>query len=405
MLNQRIRNTVTVSKAGPNYLLIINILILILIGILMVYEASIVYATQRFGNRYHFLFLQSAWMIAGLSVGYVISRLNLEFIKKYAFYLWIINILFLVFVLLPTPFSPEVYGAKRWIYLNPDGLLPVIPFLGRLSFQPSELVKFTSLLYCSTFLTSAKVTSINEFKFLLKYLGIVGVTVGLVFLQPNFSTAMIIGSILISLYFFAGGRLYYFLVGLPAIIGLASAYVFSSEYRRIRIMTLFEPDSIDKSSTGYHINQIMIALGSGGLFGLGLGKSRQKYAYLPEVTADSLFAVIGEELGFIGATFVVLLLVGLIWQCFDLAAKGTTRFNILICCGVGTWLAVQTLINLGAIVRVIPLTGIPLPLISYGGSSAIFLLMALGLVVNISRENNTSDPNVSKRVASGSSVK
>ena len=174
-------------------------------------------------------------------------------------------------------------------------------------------------------------------------------------------------------------------MSLPVIGIIVSVYIFSAEYRKARIIALIKPDSVDSTGLGYQIKQIMIALGSGGFFGLGLGQSRQKYSYLPEVTADSIFAIIGEEFGFIGTTLILALFVSIIWRGLLLAERCKDKFNTLLITGVTMWIAVKTLINLGAMVRILPITGIPLPLISYGGSSTVFIMWGLGLLLNASR--------------------
>lgn len=382
----RLKNTSKInSLSSPSRILVINIIALVLIGILMVYESSIIYAITNFGNKYHFLLLQAGWMIIGITGMFIISKIDGEILRRFSLYIWIFSIVSLILVLIPTPFAPEVYGARRWLVLNPEGLLPAIPILGRVNFQPGEFAKVASILFFSSLVTSERYLKDEPFKKFLKYFALCVFNVGLIALEPNFSTSFVLAIIITAIYVFSDSSLKYLFYTAPLGILAIGTFLFSSEYRRLRIMTLFSPEQSDKLSTGYHINQIMIALGSGGLFGLGLGRSRQKFDYLPEVTADSIFAIIGEEMGFIGAIFVVSLLVFLIWQCFSIATKSENRYLGMVSAGVAIWLMVQTFINLGAMVRLLPITGIPLPLLSYGGSSAIFILLGLGLVLNASR--------------------
>jgi cell division protein FtsW len=166
----------------------------------------------------------------------------------------------------------------------------------------------------------------------------------------------------------------------------AIVFIFSSEYRRSRLTTFINPDSGDLSF-GYHIKQIQIALGSGGFWGVGFGQSRQKFSYLPEVAGDSIFAIIGEELGFIGTTAFVLVFSYLIYKCYSVAKDTDDLYSRMIVVGVTTWIAGQFFVNLAAMLRIIPLTGVPLPLVSYGGSSLVFSLMGLGLIAKVSAEN------------------
>ncbi len=364
--------------------------VIILFGVFMVYEASLAYAEVVFNDRFHFVKLQIGWSIIGVVGMYIISKIDINLLRKYAPMLFFIACGFLLFVLLPTPFAPEVYGARRWIVLNPEPF-PAIPGLGRLSFQPSEFAKLACVIFFASLLSSEKIKELPFKKIALVFTGYLGLVCGLIFLEPNFSTAFIVGTIILGIYFLSNASLWYFIISGPILGAAAALYAFSSAYRRSRIQTLLSPEEVDKSGAGYHIRQIMIALGSGGFWGLGMGKSRQKYAYLPEVTADSIFAIIGEEFGFIGTVFLVTLFGFLLWRGILIAKKAPDMFSSLLVSGVILWISVQLLINLCAMVRIMPLTGIPLPLISYGGSSTIFMLWALGLILNVSRRTKLSN--------------
>lgn len=376
----------------PDYFLLFILFSILSFGLLMVYEASVVYSDNVFGGKYHFLVQQLGWVTLGLIGMYTISRIDLTLLKKISPYIFIISLFFLFIVLLPTIFAPEIYGARRWIVINPKPF-PEIPFLGRLNFQPSELLKLTCIIFIAAVMSNKNFkqyirepiverlfTAITIFIIML-------VPVFLVILQPDFTTAAIIFSITLSLLFIGNIPLVFFIVTVPISLIGGVIYALSSAYRRARVETLLNPSGVDASSTGYHIKQVMIALGSGGFWGLGLGKSRQKYAYLPEVTADSIFAVVGEELGFIGAVFLITLFVALIFRCVKIANSSNDNFSKLLVMGVVIWFSTQALINLLAMVRIFPLTGVPLPLISYGGSATIFLLLGFGLILNVSRNN------------------
>jgi cell division protein FtsW len=364
--------------------------IIILFGVFMVYEASLAYAEVVFKDRFHFVKLQIGWSIIGIIGMYIISKIDVSILRKYAPLIFFTACGFLLFVLLPTPFAPAVYGARRWIVLNPEPF-PAIPGLGRLSFQPSEFAKLASVIFFASLLSSEKIKEMQFRKIALVFTGYLGLVCGLIFLEPNFSTAFIVGTIIVGIYFLSNASMWYFLIATPLMAITAGAYAFSSAYRRSRIQTLLNPEDVDSSGAGYHIHQIMIALGSGGFWGLGMGKSRQKYAYLPEVTADSIFAIIGEEFGFIGTCFLITSFGFLLWRGILIAKKAPDMFSSLLVSGVILWISIQLLINLCAMVRIMPLTGIPLPLISYGGSSTIFMLWALGLILNVSRRTKTSN--------------
>lgn len=393
-------NLFGVTKGKPDYTLLFILFVVLAFGLLMVYEASVVYSDNVFGGKYHFLVQQLGWVTLGLIGMYTISKIDLTFIKKISPYLFIISIFFLFFVLLPTIFAPEIYGARRWIVINPKPF-PEIPFLGRLSFQPSELLKLTSIIFISAVISNKnfkqyiKDVTIERILTAVTIFTITMVPVFLVILQPDFTTAAIVFSITLSLLFIANIPLIFFIVTVPVSLIGGVLYALSSAYRRARIETLLNPSGVDASTTGYHIKQVMIALGSGGFWGLGIGKSRQKYAYLPEVTADSIFAVVGEELGFIGAVFLITLFVALIFRCVKIANNSDDIFSKLLVMGVVIWFSTQALINLLAMVRIFPLTGVPLPLISYGGSATIFMLLGFGLILNVSR-NNIKDINEKK---------
>ena len=362
------------------------IIIVALFGLLMVYEASVVYSDIVFKSKYHYLVQQAGWMAIGFIGLFLFSRIDLNIVKKYAPYLFGISLLLLVFVLLPTPFAPAIYGARRWIYLNPPPF-PAIPIVGILGFQPSELAKFAGILFLSSYLSSAKTEAKSQLVIMRNFTIILLVTAGLIAAQPDFTTAFVVVILFCSILFFNGVNIGYFLVTGPIAIGIAAIYALSSEYRRLRLMTLINPESVDSSGAGYQIKQVMIALGSGGLLGLGFGKSRQKYAYLPEVTADSIFGVVGEEFGFVGTVLLILLFILLITRGIKIAVNSEDKFARLAATGVIVWITIQVLVNLGSMVRILPITGIPLPLISYGGSSTIFILWSLGIVLNVSRKS------------------
>jgi cell division protein FtsW len=390
MKNLKTAKKPNIKLSNVDFPFLFTLLTIMAFGIFMVYEASIAYAERVFNNRFHFLILQSGWSVVGLIGMFILSQINLNILKKVAPAIFFTACGFLIFVLLPTPFAPAVYGARRWIVMNPEPF-PAIPILGRISFQPSEFAKFASIIFFSTLLSSDKFKELSFYKAAVGFTMYLGLVCGLIFLEPNFSTSFIAGVIIVGMFFLSNASIWYFLVSGPVLVVTAAVYAFSSAYRRSRISTLLNPEDADKTGAGYHIHQIMLALGSGGLMGLGMGKSRQKYGYLPEVTADSIFAVLGEEFGYIGAALLIILFAFLIWRGVYIAKKAPDIFSSLLVSGVILWISIQLIINLCAMVRIMPLTGIPLPLVSYGGSSTIFMLWGLGLVLNVSRRIKPSD--------------
>ena len=401
------------SQIDRRYLSLI--LILVSFGIAAVYDASVFYAAQNFGFSNRFLLYQVVWVTIGLCAGFIAMNIDMLFLKRISKFLFLGTVGVLIFILLPTPFAPEIYGAQRWFFLNPSTILPKIPFLGVLGFQPSELIKLTGIIFGSAFFTNSDLSStfkkgafqkqdffakssgtilnllkINERKesinmLAIKYFFIV-VFVGIIIAEePDFTTAIVVCAILLSLAFFAGTSYKLFITFLLPVIAAAVVYAMTSPYRMERIITLFKPDSADDLGSGYHIRQIMIALGSGGFSGLGFGNSRQKYAYLPEVMGDSIFAVIGEELGFIGTSLILAMFLALLYRGFKIASSASTEFESLLVKGLTVWIGTQAIINLLAMVRLIPLSGIPLPFMSYGGSAMVFMLIGVGLILNVSR--------------------
>lgn len=368
------------------------IISLLLFGVIMVYDVSVAYAEEAFGGKYYFLMLQSMWALLGFCFFYFAYKTDYHIILKFIKPLFLIS-LALLFVLgatallhLDIPFFPQIYGARRWILLNPEPF-PKIPLIGIISLQPSELIKLTFILYLSV-LFSTQLKSDTKHSQLIRFLVLLGLVVGLVVVQPDLGTAIVISAVAIIMYFASGANVSYFIAGIPATLLLGLVFILSSPYRRERFLTYLGSKSSNPYGASYHINQIMIALGSGGFMGLGFGQSRQKYQYIPEVATDSIFAIIGEELGFIGVTVLVLAFLYLINSGYKIAAHAPDRVGQLAATGITSWLAVQTFMNLSAMIHLIPLTGVPLPLISYGGSSMVFILTALGVLLNISEQSH-----------------
>jgi cell division protein FtsW len=378
----------TLADANRSYLL--TVAALIVFGVVMIYDATVIYSQGTLGDAYKLVVLQIGWVVLGLLGFYFFYRLDLERIKQLAFPLFLVSLGILLLLALAGTFSkcdgggvvfmPCINGAHRWFFLNPPPL-PALPVLGVLGFQPSEFAKFTLVLYLAVIL--AKNIREKESPFAV-FIIVTGLVSGLVLLQPNMSTAALLFLIGLVMYFASGANLNPLLITIPAIVLGGMGFMFSSNYRRARLLTFLNPGETGELSLGYHIKQIQIALGSGGFLGLGFGQSRQKFSYLPEVAADSIFAIIGEEFGFLGTTAFILIFSFLIYQGFMIAKNSKDLFSRLLAVGITTWIAAQFFINIAAMTRLIPLTGIPLPLVSYGGSATVFSLMGLGILANVS---------------------
>lgn len=352
------------------------VLILVLIGIVFISISSLSEASSTIGNKFFFLNKQLLWLGLGFISFYTFSKIDLKVVHRFAKQFYFMSLLLLLIVLVPT-LGSKVLGARRWLDLGNFGI------------QPAELLKLSSVIFFASLFSNEKTRSI---KTLLIYL--VPALV-MIILQPNLSTAILIGTITITVYYLSGGQIQsLFTLCLIAIIASLGLIVVSP-YRFARLKTLIKPQ---ESTTSYHSNQIVLSLASGGWLGKGFANSDQKYKFLPKISTDSILAVIGEETGFIGISFILVLYLYLINGIFKLGQSLNHSFESLLIGGIASWITYQCLINVSAIVALIPLTGVPLPFISYGGSSLITLLAAIGIVRNIEKRQ-------SKLVYSNSEIK
>lgn len=360
----------------PDLLLLAIVIGLVIFGLLMIYNVSAYEGFNEFGNKFHFVKQQLIWITIGSSTGLVAYLFPYEKLVRLAPVLLFAVIFFLILVLIPGV-SDAVLGARRWIDLS-----RLIPFLPGFTIQPAEFVKPTIVLYLAAWFAS------KNSSFALSRLASLGFIIllilGLVMLEPDLGTTIVIVSIMSALYFIAGAPLKQLLLLIPAgLLGIAGLII-AEPYRMQRLLTFLNPES-DPQGSSYHISQILVTLGSGGMFGVGLGNSGQKYGYLPEASTDSIFAVIAGELGFIGAIILLLVYVFLVQRAFQIARNSPDRVTGFIAMGITVWFAIQVIVNIGSMVALFPLTGIPLPFISYGGSSLVSVLFGTGLLLNISR--------------------
>ncbi|MBL7021707.1 putative lipid II flippase FtsW [Patescibacteria group bacterium] len=357
---------------APDYVLLGTIGILLVFGLLMLSSASTVISFQSTGDSYFFVKHQLLYgVLPGILFFLIAIRLPYAIWKKFAFWMLIISIGLLVIVLLPGV-GKTVGGATRWIDI------------GLFSFQPSEIVKITFLIYLATWLAKKGSHGISDIEYgTIPFLSIIGIVTILFLKQPDLGTLLVILAISFLIYFIAGAPWRHIISIVGVGILLLLILVMSSPYRAERLKTFMGGG--DELGQGYHIQQAKIAIGAGGFFGLGLGRSQQKFRYLPEVQGDSIFAIIAEELGFIFAVAVIMAFVLLMIRGFKIARGSPDEFGKLLAAGITIWFVIQAMINLGAMVGLLPLTGITLPFISYGGSSLAISLFAVGLLLNISR--------------------
>lgn len=362
---KRPRFSLRSEARGVDKPLLLIVLLLVIFGVAMVYDASSADATRTFGDKFFFLKRQLVWISLGLVGMTIASYVPYKFWERVSTPIMFGTLVLLILVLIPG-IGVSAMGASRRI--------GVFGFLG---IQPAEIAKLTLSIFLAAVLKKD-----NSF---LRFALPTGVVCLLTLIEPDLGTTAIIATEAFFLYFATGAP--FARMATIAGGGLLGALVLalSSSYRRARVLSYFNPH-LDPLDTSYHIKQILIALGSGGLWGLGLGQSRQKYLYLPEPATDSIFAVITEELGFVGALCLIAAFVVLIFRGFSIALSCEDPFGRLLAVGITSWIGLQIFLNLSAMVALTPLTGIPLPLVSYGGSSLFVTLVGVGILLNISRE-------------------
>jgi cell division protein FtsW len=349
--------------------LLISVLALLCIGNVMVYSASSYAAARYQGDASYYFQRELMWTILGLIAMLVTIRVDYRQWRRISLVGMLIILPLLVIVLI---FGVNVYGASRWIAVG-----------SFFSFQPSELTKLVLALYIADWL-ARKGKQVSTFLYgLTPFVILVGIVLGLVLLENDLGSAIIIAGFATAMFFTAGANIMQFLLAI-ACGGLIFLKEALSSYRYYRVADFLHPFK-DIMGINLQLYQALLALGSGGWFGLGLGASRQKTGYLPFPYTDSIFPVIGEELGFIGCALIVILFLFLAFRGFRLARRTPDLYGALLATGITTWLILQAMINIGANTGTIPYTGVPLPFISFGGSSLVVSLAAVGVLLNISR--------------------
>lgn len=355
--------------------LLLIVAAIVFFGLIMLWSASAPGGYDQFGDSYYFVKHQLIFgLIPGIAAMFLFSRIPYTFWHKHAFNLLILSIVLLVLVFIPG-FSAGIGTAHSWISVG-----------GVFSLQPSEVVKITFLFYLAAWLGGRDQQGVRDVHAgFLPFLLVLGTIMLLMILQPDVGTMSIIGAMALVVYFVAGAPLTYVFGLIAAGIGALTLLITLAPYRAARFTTFLHPE-LDPLGIGYHINQALLAIGSGGFFGVGYGHSRQKFQYLPEVSGDSIFAVISEELGFIFAIFTLALFLTFLWRLIFIAQNASDKFAKYFVIGVAAWITIQAFVNIGSMVALMPITGVPLPFISYGGTSLAVTLAAVGVVLNISRE-------------------
>ncbi|MBR3249415.1 MAG: putative lipid II flippase FtsW [Clostridia bacterium] len=359
------------TKNPADYTLVITILLLLSIGLVMVLSASSPTALSESGNSYKYFLKQLIFAGVGLVFMIGISKVDYRIFQKFYKQAWWVSFILLILVI---AIGKEVNEAKRWIYVTES-----------LSFQPSEVVKFLMIVFYAGILVKNRNELGKYGKGFIKHICLLAPIIALLLAQPHFSASIVIIGVCSIMMIVAGCKLWHFLatgltIGIPGIIGL----IIIEPYRLTRVTTFLDPWK-DATGTGWQVIQSLYAIGSGGLFGLGLGESKQKYLYIPEPHNDFIFSVLSEEIGFIGCAVVIVLFAIFIWRGILIAMKSPDMFGSLVAIGITALIAIQVIINIAVVTSSMPATGMPLPFFSYGGTALFFLLCEMGVLLNISR--------------------
>lgn len=349
--------------------LLIVVVALLLCGVVMVYSASDLLANTRYGDRFHFLKKELVLAVVGLAGLGLAARIPYQRWQVWARPMILAALALLVFVLIPGV-GVAVHGARRWLRLP------------GFAFQPSELAKLAVMVYLAAYLTR-RGGRIRTWRGLLPPLLLVGLIMGLIMAEPDLGTAAAIGLFTFGLLLLGGARWRH--VALPGLVALAVLYVmvFQFGYKRARVEAYLNPGQSAQGS-GFQVDQAQLALGEGGLIGVGPGQGQQKLYFLPEPHTDFIFAILGEEWGLLGASLVLLLYATLAWLGLAIALKTNEPFGRFLAAGLTLMVTCQALVNLGVVTGLLPAKGLPLPLISYGGSSLLVTLWAMGMLLNVS---------------------
>jgi len=358
-----------IKRTQCDFTILFTVCLLVLFGVIMIFSSSYYYALNNYNDMYHFLKRQILWSMIGFCAMIFMMNYDYKNLKIWAVPLYLISQVLLVLVLF---LGKEVKGQKRWFGF------------GTVGFQPSELAKLT-LIFFLAFLIVYNHNKLKKFTGLLFYLIFIAVPVVLIGIA-NLSTAIVVLFIGVAMLFVASPKVWYFFVfAIPvAAFGAVAVMLPQFAYRLSRIQIWKDP-WIDPTGKGYQPIQSLYAVGSGGLFGLGLGESRQKLGFIPEAHNDIIFAIVCEELGLIGAAVLLSLFLVLIWRGIKVSMNAPDLFGSLVSIGIVCMIGIQVLINVAVITKTIPTTGMPLPFISYGGSSLLFTMAAMGILLNISR--------------------
>ena len=366
-----------------DFTLLITVLLLLSIGLVMLLSASAPSSLQEYGTSYKYFFRQLFFGVLGVFAMWFISKFDYRIFQKFYFWAWVISIISLAAVLI---FGKESHGAKRWIDLKIT------------TFQPSEMVKFLMIIFYAGILVKNRENLGKYLKGLVYHVLFLIPIIGLLLMEPQLSTAMVIKIVCCVMMIVAGCKFWQFLVSGIVVggiggIGATALYFLSTKFQErfqyvvTRITTFLDPWK-DATGDGWQVIQSLYAIGSGGLFGSGLGESKQKYLYLPEPHNDFIFSVLAEEFGFVGCFVVFVLFAIFIWRGVLIAMKAPDMFGSLVAIGITTLVGIQAIINVAVVTSSMPATGMQLPFFSYGGTALFILLCEVGVLLSISRASS-----------------
>ena len=355
-------------------ILYISIILISLFGILMIYSSSSVWAEYKFNDAFKYLKNQSLFFIIGLFLMHFISKIDHYKYKKYSNVILVVCVILLILVIIPG-IGKVRNGSRSWFGIGSFGV------------QPSEFMKLALIIFSAKYLEKSEKLMKSIKKGILPILIVTMLTFGLIMLQPDFGTGTIIVMTIISMLFISGVKMSFFTkIGVIGLLG-AAGLIIAAPYRMARILSFLNPWN-DPLGSGFQIIQSLYAIGPGGLLGMGLGNSIQKHFYLPEPQTDFIFSIISEELGFLGILIVSTLFVTIIYRGIKIALNSNDLFSKYLSFGLVFQLSFQTILNLSVVVGLIPVTGVTLPFLSYGGSSLLITMISMGILLNISKSNN-----------------
>lgn len=358
-------------RRSGDLLLFICVLVLLGAGLVMVYSASSIVAFDRMADSAYFLRRQATWIGIGLVAMWIASRVHYQRLRAYAVPLLLATALLLIAVLIPG-IGRVAGGARRWIVAGPAG------------FQPVELAKLALPLFVAQFAVRRGAEVRDLHRGVVPPLLVTGFLAGLVLLQPDMGSAVVLVVITMTVLFLSGARIAHLGLVVLAALPVAAVAVAAAPYRLRRFLSFLDPWS-DPQGSGFHIIQSLLAFGSGGLIGVGLGESRQKFFYLPERHTDFIYAIVGEEIGLLGTVGVLVLFAFLAYRGYRISRSAPDRFGSLLAGGITAAIVGQALMNMGVATGLLPVKGVPLPLVSFGGSSLVMTMMQIGILLNISQ--------------------